>query len=173
MIGCSFSFNCSTALSSILLTSAEFGIALIFADEGISGTKYRPSGFTKETQLSGQWKSVNESMSEFSRSYQKQITGRDGQVWLQNNVKFDGMKDGILIETKGKYSQFIDKKTGEFYSWFSGKKGLIEQAKRQLKASEGARIQWYFAEKDTLNAVKALFMDNNIKGIELIYEPYK
>ena len=54
-----------------------------------------------------------------------------------------------------------------------GKKGLVEQAKRQLKASEGSRIQWYFAEKDTLNAVKALFMDNNIKGIELIYEPYK
>ena len=155
------------------IIEAQANIALIFADEGISGTKYRPSSFTKEAQLSGKWKSVNESMSEFSRNYQKQITGRDGQVWFQNNVKFDGMKDGILIETKGKYSQFIDKKTGEFYSWFSGKKGLVEQAKRQLKASEGSRIQWYFAEKDTLNAVKALFMDNNIKGIELIYEPYK
>ena len=166
-------FKNKTLRDDLEIVEAQANIALIFADEGISGTKYRPSGFTKETQLSGQWKSVNESMSEFSRSYQKQITGRDGQVWLQNNVKFDGMKDGILIETKGKYSQFIDKKTGEFYSWFSGKKGLIEQAKRQLKASEGARIQWYFAEKDTLNAVKALFMDNNIKGIELIYEPYK
>lgn len=28
--------------------------------------------------LSGQWKTVNENMSDFSRAYQKQITGQEG-----------------------------------------------------------------------------------------------
>lgn len=39
--------------------------------------------------LSGKWEKVNEHMSDFSRAYQKQITGREGMTWLQNGVKFD------------------------------------------------------------------------------------
>ncbi|RKM58586.1 hypothetical protein D6856_12595 [Butyrivibrio sp. XB500-5] len=123
----------------------------------------------KET-LSGEWKKVNENMSDFSRAYQTQITGEEGAAWVQNGVKFDGMKDGILLDAKGKYSQFINESTGEFYEWFSGKQSLINEAKRQIVASEGAKIQWYFAEEETLNVVQDLFMDNGITGIELIFE---
>ena len=50
--------------------------------------------------LSGQWKTVNESMSDFSRAYQKQITGQEGMAWVHNGVKFDGMKDGVLLVSK-------------------------------------------------------------------------
>ena len=71
--------------------------------------------------LSGQWQRVNESMSDFSRAYQAQITGQEGMAWVQNGVKFDGMTNGVLLEAKGEYAQFIDRTTGEFYSWFSGK----------------------------------------------------
>ena len=57
-------------------------------------------------------------MSDFSRAYQKQITGQEGMGWVQNGVKFDGMRDGVLLDAKGKYAQFINKNTGEFYDWF-------------------------------------------------------
>lgn len=52
-------------------------------------------------------------------------------------------------------------------------KGLIDEAQRQIYASEGARIQWYFAEQSTLDAVKALFKNEGINGIELIFEPMR
>ncbi len=123
--------------------------------------------------LSGQWKTVNENMSDFSRAYQKQITGQEGMAWVQNGVKFDGMKDGVLLDAKGKYAQFIDKSTGEFYEWFSGKDSLIAEARRQITASEGAKIQWYFAEEESLNVVQDLFMDKGIMEIELIFESPK
>lgn len=40
---------------------------------------------------------------------------------IQNGVKFDGIKGNTLIDTKAHYSQYIDNKTGEFYTWFKGK----------------------------------------------------
>ncbi len=123
--------------------------------------------------LSGQWKSVNENMSDFSRAYQKQITGQEGMAWVQNGVKFDGMKDGVLLDAKGKYAQFIDKNTGEFYEWFSGKDSLIAEARRQIDASEGAKIQWYFAEEESLDVVQDLLMDKGITEIELIFKAPK
>jgi hypothetical protein len=88
-------------------------------------------------------------------------------------VKFDGIKDGVLLDAKGKYAQFINKNTGEFYDWFSGKKDLIDEAVRQLRASEGAKIQWYFAEQSALDAVQNLFENQGIQNIELIFQPAK
>ena len=122
---------------------------------------------------SGQWKTVNESMGDFSGAYQKQITGQEGMAWIQNGVKFDGMKDGVLLDAKGKYAQFINKNTGEFYGWFIGKESLLDEAARQIKASEGAKIQWYFAEKGACDVVQDLFMDKGITEIELIFQAPK
>ncbi|MBR1461184.1 hypothetical protein IJ596_06090 [bacterium] len=126
-----------------------------------------------QCSLSGCWTKVNESMSDFSRAYQEQITGRVNEVWIQNGVKFDGMDAGVLLDAKGKYSQFINKDTGEFFDWFKGKDYLLQEAQRQIVASEGATIKWFFAEEDTLSVVKDLFIDNNITQIELIFEPLK
>ena len=124
-------------------------------------------------ELSGQWKDVNENMGDYSRKYQKQITGQEGKSWVQGGVKFDGMKDGVLIDAKAKYAQFINKKTGQFYDWFKGKQGFIDQAYRQIEASEGAKIQWYFSEKETRDLVQDIFMDEGIDDIELIFEAFK
>ena len=90
---------------------------------------------------SGQWTNVNESMSPNSRVYQEAITGASNMSYVQNGVKFDGMIDDVLIECKAGYSQFINKKTGEFFSWFNGKQGFIDQALRQLNASGGNKIK--------------------------------
>ena len=116
-------------------------------------------------------------MSKFSREYQRKVTGKLGMAWVQNGVKFDGMIDGILIEVKGRYSQFINKKIGEFYRWFKkGKESFVKQAKRQIEASEGAKIRWYFAEQETMKLVEELLKDQKIKGIEqieFIFQPFK
>ena len=116
-------------------------------------------------------------MSKFSREYQRKVTGKLGMAWVQNGVKFDGMIDGILIEVKGRYSQFINKKTGKFYGWFKkGEQSFVNQAVRQLDASEGAKIQWYFAEKETMELVKEVLMNariNGIERIEFIFQPFK
>ncbi|NLW48266.1 MAG: hypothetical protein GXY86_13155 [Firmicutes bacterium] len=123
--------------------------------------------------LSGRWIDVNESMSDASRAYQKQITGKEGQAFLQNGVKFDGMNNGTLIEAKGSYNNFINKNTGEFYDWFSGKDSLIDQARRQIVASNGAPINWYFSDQASMNAIKSLLQSQGIKGINFIYELLK
>lgn len=132
----------------------------------------QPVSTNNEVQLSGEWKTVNESMSDYSRNYQRQITGQEGKVWLQNGVKFDGMKNGILIDAKAKYAQFISKKTGEFYAWFKGAQGLVHQALKQIEASEGAKIQWYFAEEEVVKVVQDLFDRYEITEIELIFEEF-
>lgn len=110
-------------------------------------------------------------MPQNSRDYQTRITGKTDEAWVQHGVKFDGMKDGVLIETKADYAQFIDSKTGEFKKWFSGKEDLVNQAKRQLNASDNARIEWYFNEKDAMEVVEQLFAERGIEGINLIFYP--
>lgn len=67
----------------------------------------------------------------------------------------------------------IDKSTGEFCEWFSGKETLVSEARRQISASEGAKIQWYFAEEESLNAVQDLFIDRGITEIQLIFQAPK
>ena len=65
----------------------------------------------------------------------------------------------------------IEKKTGEFYEWFSWQKGFVDQAIRQLKASDGAQVCWYFAEETTMEATRKLFNDKGITNIKLIFAP--
>jgi len=151
------------------------GLDVFLDDGGVEGALAAVERCSRDaaTVLSGKWEKVNEHMSAFSREYQKQITGKEGMAWVQNGVKFDGMKDGVLLEAKGKYSQFIDKETGTFKDWFTEKDSFIKQADHQIKASEGAKIQWYFAEEDTLNLVKSLVYGAGYFEIEFIYEPMK
>lgn len=112
-------------------------------------------------------------MSDASREYQKFITGaEEGMVYKVDGVKFDGFKDGVLVEAKGNYSNFVDK-SGNFYEWFNGRESLLNQANRQLAAAGGVKIQWYFNDEVSMNAVKKLFFGNNIESIEFILKPMK
>ena len=128
------------------------------------------AGGIQRSITKGSWQDVNESMSKASRDYQAAITGHTGQAWVQNGVKFDGYSNGILIETKAKYSQFVDS-SGTFRSWFKGADGFVDQARRQLAASNGAPITWYFKEKAARDATEILFRQNGITGIKLVYSP--
>lgn len=119
-------------------------------------------------EVGGRWIKTNESMSDFSRAYQRYIAGTD-DTFLRNGVKFDGLRGNTLLEAKGKYAQFVDK-TGKFYEWFSGKDDLLNQARKQLKAADGLPIEWHFADEAGYNATKALFEERHIEGILLIYD---
>ena len=129
------------------------------------------SGALVHNGCEGEWKNVNEAMSETSRRYQTQITGRTNQAWVVNGVKFDGMKNDRLIDAKGKYSSFVNKKTGEFYDWFSGSDSLVDQARRQINVAGNTPIDWYFMDEVSMNATKRRFAREGITEINFIYEP--
>ena len=48
-----------------------------------------------------------------------------------------------------------------------------DQASRQLKAANGVKIQWYFNDEISMNAVKKLFLREEIEGIQFILKPMK
>ena len=87
---------------------------------------------TAKGRLTGNWAEVTEYMSTRARSYQAQITGHNGQAFILNGVKFDGvLKNRILVEAKGPgYAQFVT--NGRFTEWFTGKYELVDQAWRQI-----------------------------------------
>lgn len=50
---------------------------------------------------------------------------------------------------------------------------MFDQAIRQIEASEGAKIYWYFVEEETINAVRNLFMNESITEIKIMFEAPK
>ena len=108
-----------------------------------------------------------------ARNYQEQITGRQGQAFLRNGVKFDGFdaQTGALLEAKGPgYANFLDE-DGNWKAWFEssgGVRALEDQAKNQLKAAGGSPVIWHVAEENAANAIRDLVKDF---GIKVVFTP--
>jgi hypothetical protein len=132
----------------------------------------------------GQWGPSEETgASERARAYQEQVTGRsyDDAYWVggvgrnSGGVKFDGFKDGVLLEAKGPgyANKFLDDLKPQVWFEKSGARALIEQAQRQLRAVRrtGASIQWHIAEQKTAEAIRKLFKDNDVEEIEVVFTP--
>ena len=123
-------------------------------------------------ELTGSW--VSESTSGWSnaaKAYQEQVTGVSaGNAFEVGGVKFDGVKNGTLLEAKSSYDGFVGK-DGVFQPWFNGKDALIAQGRNQIAAADGAPIEWNFSSQKTMDATKTLFKDNNISGINFKYTP--
>ncbi|MGV9210898.1 polymorphic toxin-type HINT domain-containing protein [Micromonospora sp. RB23] len=119
----------------------------------------------------GTWGVVAESMSASAAAYQVRVTGVPfGFGYEVNGVKFDGFRDGVLLDAKGLgYAKFA--KDGRFVSWYDGADGLVGQAQRQLKAAGGTPITWLVAEADAVTAMRNLFADRGISGINLVHTP--
>jgi hypothetical protein len=145
-----------------------------------AGTVAQGAGPSKEP---GQWGPAKESMKPPARRYQEQITGHsaDEAYWVggmsteAGGVKFDGFKDGVLLEAKGpnyanKFTDSLDPKY-----WFepTGAKGLLEQADRQSQKVRGMGIpiEWHVAEKTVADALRKLLRDNLIQGIKVVHTP--
>lgn len=120
----------------------------------------------------GKW--VSESTAGWSgraKFFQETITGvRAGNAFEVNGVKFDGLVNGVLVEAKSSYDGFVNK-SGQFSDWFTGKADLIDQARRQIGAADGAKIEWHFATEKSMNATKDLFAKEGIEGIEFVHSP--
>jgi hypothetical protein len=109
--------------------------------------------------------------------YQTRVTGQPAnRSYKVKNTKFDGYKNGKLIEAKANYKQFINKKKNVFHEFFQkkGQKKLLDQAERQVEAANGTPIQWICKDKELVNVLKKLFAAKTEKGlhlIELIHHP--
>jgi Restriction endonuclease fold toxin 5 len=128
----------------------------------------------------GQWGPAKESMKPPARRYQEQITGHaaDDAYWVggmstkEGGVKFDGFKDGVLLEAKGPgYSKFFEGLEPKEWFRHSGAQGLIEQAQRQSDKVRGMgiSIEWHVAEKHAATAIRKLLEDADVKGIKVIH----
>ncbi|RKH22713.1 hypothetical protein D7Y13_29540 [Corallococcus praedator] len=124
----------------------------------------------------GRWGPSNESMSARARRYQEQIAehSADEAYWV-DGVKFDGFKDDVLLEAKGPgyANKFLDDLKPRVWFEKSGAKALVEQAQRQLRAARGSGtpIRWHIAEQSTADALRRLFKDKEIYGIEVVFSP--
>lgn len=127
----------------------------------------------------GQWGPAQESMSKRAARYQEQISGQpvSEAYWVggvgrnSGGVKFDGFKDGVLLEAKGPgYANKFDEELVP-RKWFvqSGARQLLEQAERQLKTAPGVPIRWHVAEKKAADAIRKLLKDNGFEGIEVVH----
>jgi len=92
----------------------------------------------------GNWKTVNESMSDAAKSYQSFISGKPwNQSFVLNDVKFDSLKNGILGDAKSGMLNFIDS-NANFKPFFTGQTDIIKQAIRQRAAAGDLPIEWHF-----------------------------
>ncbi|HEX8703627.1 MAG TPA: Tox-REase-5 domain-containing protein [Myxococcaceae bacterium] len=132
----------------------------------------------------GQWgPSEEKGMSERARAYQEQISGHsvEDAYWVggvgrqSGGVKFDGFKDGVLLEAKGPgYAEFFEGLQPK--PWFDhsgGADDLIKQARRQseMVRGSGIAIQWHVAEKRAADAIRKLLSDARVTGVEVIHTP--
>ncbi len=61
----------------------------------------------------------------------------------------------------------------KFKSWFNGADKLVDQANRQVKAADGAKIEWYFDDERVVEVIKQTFEERGVKGIDVYYKPPK
>ncbi|XXF76745.1 Tox-REase-5 domain-containing protein [Myxococcaceae bacterium GXIMD 01537] len=133
----------------------------------------------------GQWAPSGEKgASPRARAYQEQISGHsyDEAYWVGGvdrnggGVRFDGFKDGVLLEAKGPgYAEFFEDGLAPKY-WYeqSGKaQELIDQAQRQRDAVRGMgiRVEWHVAEEHAANAIRKLLEGTGLDEIAVIHTP--
>ncbi|ORA21083.1 hypothetical protein BST12_13575 [Mycobacterium angelicum] len=102
-----------------------------------------------------------------------QITGHPvTEGYIVSGVKFDTYANGVLIDAKGYYSQFIE--NGQWRSWFNGESSIIDQAVNQVRVAHGTPIRWVFAEPETAALVKRTFAGiDELSTIEIVVVPPK
>jgi hypothetical protein len=112
---------------------------------------------------------VAESMSPRAAKYQLQVTGTPaGQAFFRNGVKFDGFKNGTLLDAKGPgYGELINGRLADRIAM-----NVLDQAERQISAAGATPIEWIVAEKDFAIGLKSFFSDNNI-NIAVSWVPMK
>jgi hypothetical protein len=83
-------------------------------------------------------------------------------------VVFDGYSNGVLIDAKDRYAQFINKDGTGFNEWFQGQDGLRDEAARQEQAANSAPIEWRFSDKKTGEFFETWMTENGF-NIRVVY----
>ncbi|WP_108804937.1 Tox-REase-5 domain-containing protein [Aquimarina sp. Aq107] len=110
----------------------------------------------------GEWKIVNESMSDAAKSYQEFITGKSwNESFVLENVKFDGLKEIVLVDAKSGMLNFIDETTDTFKPFFTGEEAILRQAKNQREAAGDLPIEWHFEHESVRRVFEKLLEDFN------------
>jgi RHS repeat-associated protein len=122
----------------------------------------------------GKWVKVKENISPRAAQYQTKITGKPvEEVYIVDGVKFDGFKNGKLIDAKGPgYKNFVENDGAFNNSWWRGREQLMNQAVNQMQAAKGIPIEWHWAEKEAFIAGQEL-LGTNAKGIKMVFTPVK
>jgi len=110
--------------------------------------------------------------------YQAQINGEGGAsefrvFWGKNKVDFDGFKNGVLLEAKGHYQWLF--KSG-IITKSSAYEKMANQFQRQVKAADGVKLDWHFAEESTMKEFKKYLKNNDIEtpnNVNFNYTPVK
>jgi hypothetical protein len=156
--------------ASVLGGGPGAAVILHMANQSIQGQGGRP-GSSARAQGPGQWQSVKEFMSRRAARYQERISGYPvDQSYVVRGVRFDGYKDGVLLEAKGPgyANKFLDELTPK--RWFTkGARNMVEQAQRQLRAANGTPIRWHVAEAKAADAIRVLFESNGVRGIDVVH----
>jgi len=97
--------------------------------------------------------------------YQGQINGISGSYeYAIGEVRFDGYKDGVLLEAKGFYQQLFKSgkvSKGQIYG------EMQKQLQRQVDAANGKKLEWHFAEQATMEQFQEV-LKNSETGRELL-----
>jgi len=159
-------------MEAVTVSAGNVSVSLASGSLAMAMVGGSPSRWTPPKEGPGEWVEVNESMPEFSRIYQSQVTGAPpgwAYRYKDVNVDFDGYVNGVHIEAKGNYVQFLEKGV----NWPFDK--MVTQAKAQVNAAPpGARLRWVFAEKRAADYVRALFArreNASLAHIEVVHVP--
>jgi len=138
--------------------AAAAGVAIAPVPRSTGGSENGP----------GEWRAAPKGMQPPAIAYQKQITGRVGEDYVVDGVKFDGFSDGALIEVKGPgYAKFVT--SGEFNEDYKAGKKLLKQARNQSVAANGIPIIWHVADSKAADAIRALFEAEGLKGVTVYH----
>jgi hypothetical protein len=157
-------------MEAVTVSAGNVSVSLASGSLAMAMAGGSPSMWTPPKEGPGEWAVENTSMPEFSRIYQSQVTGAPpGWKYKIQDVEFDGYENGVLIETKGRYVQFLEKGV----RWPFDK--MVKQATHQMDAARGARLRWVFAEREAADHVRRLFasrsVDPRLAHIEVVHVP--
>jgi hypothetical protein len=157
---------------SVLSGGPGTAVVLHMANQSVQG-QGGSMGPSAQPRGPGQWSPVKESMSRRAARYQEQISGRPvDDAYVVRGVRFDGYKDGVLLEAKGPgyANKFLENLSPK--KWFTrGARNMVEQALRQTKAVNGTPIRWHVAEAKVADAIRKLFKNEGVRGIEVVHTP--
>jgi hypothetical protein len=102
----------------------------------------------------------------------------DEKEYLVRGVWFDARRfentasasTEVLLDAKGQYDKFIDRRTGDWQKFFSkfeksGIKGLVKEAERQVAAAGGQPVEWWCAERDSARLMRRQFnLEPKLRG---------